>query len=294
MSKVAERRHDIEWYRVVGSFSIVWYHSGAIGHDISYAGLVVFFIISMYFSGGRSSGFLDSLHKRSRRLLVPWAAWFIIYLAFNFFAGRALVWEYSFAGALLVGPSVHLWFVPYLFICFVLLDVARLFLLPGFLAVSLGGAAVLMIGLSPSWRDFSLGLGYPLAQYFHAAPAVMIGAVCSCASGGNAVIVALVLAVSFLASVFYFDIPGVGVPYSIGIVFAFLVTFFRWGDRLRFPVRSVSDCMLGVYFSHIFVLKPVMRVFGYSVASPILAFLVSFAFVFFFRKYFPRGSKYLV
>lgn len=182
MCDITRRRHDIEWYRIAGAFAIVWYHSGAVWHEVSYAGLILFFILSMYFSESSNSFVLETLTKRVSRLLVPWMSWFLIYLLFNFMAGRSLVWRNDFAGVVLVGPSIHLWFVPFLFCCLFLFEFLRRNFDIRVFTVMISFSAIFLLAFSFLWRGVSLAAGYPYAQYMHALPAVLIGIVCSCGS----------------------------------------------------------------------------------------------------------------
>lgn len=102
----------VDYSRLLAAFGIVWYHSGALGHQASYISLP-FFAVLISLSGG------GDLTTRARRLLVPFVTWSVIYgLVEAMFAlryGRPLL-SWWLPEMIVTGTVIHLWFLPFAFL----------------------------------------------------------------------------------------------------------------------------------------------------------------------------------
>jgi len=105
----------IEGLRFVAAFGIVWFHMQAPGQPYAYAALAVFLALT----ADLSLGVLDRggprvfLRRRLVRVGLPWVVWSAFYLAVGLATGVAMP---DFLGdwrALLIGPEMHLWFLPF-------------------------------------------------------------------------------------------------------------------------------------------------------------------------------------
>ena len=101
----------LDYGRLIAVLGIVWFHAGAPGARVAYAGLPFFLVLLALPS---QSGLL----KRAQRLLVPFVIWSAIYaLVFTVHSIRVgadpFIWWRPYS--VLSGTSIHLWFLPYAF-----------------------------------------------------------------------------------------------------------------------------------------------------------------------------------
>lgn len=268
-------RTDIELLRIVSAFGIVWFHSGAPGQDIAYAGIVFFAAVSGYFAVlSRRS---HPISARARRLLYPYAAWWIVYALLDMRHGVVPGWQ-----TILVGSAIHLWYLPFIFFCLVTVDrikpVLRTAALP---------AAFVLIGTAPYWRQFSPP--DPFAQYLHALPAVLMGIAfalrpVASLSLGLPVFVAAML-----------GLPGFGSTYAVGFVLC-LVLIAKSSILPRSEwVLQVGQCTLGVYLAHAAFLLALSHIGVRGAIRPTAAFVLSLLAVLAARKMLPPAlTKYFL
>lgn len=283
---VENKRQDIELIRVVGAFSIVWYHAGVIGHEVSYAGLVVFLILSIYLSGVRAVQNGVGLKRSYERLIVPWFFWFFIYGLLNLIFNKPIFSKSNgVVFGVLSGPSIHLWYLPFIFACLVCFAFFRIKFSRRSIAMVCAVGASAWLFATPLWRPWSVGVGYPITQYMHAMPGIFLGGFFACfitLSRIHAVLFAFLIFVSIVFSLGY---EGVGVPYMIGFCIGALVALDVFKNYSFFDLSSVSSLMFGVYFVHIIVLASFNKIFFISgVFLPIVTFIVSTLFVFVMHK----------
>ncbi len=103
----------IEYLRGIGAVAIIYFHIGLPFGDVAVSALSMFVLLSAYFGFGADIG------KRARRLLVPWLVWSLVYLVLKLI--NVALSADTFAGTfhpymLLTGPSIHLWFLPFIFL----------------------------------------------------------------------------------------------------------------------------------------------------------------------------------
>lgn len=288
-----DKRQDIELLRIVGAFAIIWFHSGVQGHELSYAGLVFFLILSTYFAGKDGSA-RELLRRRFQRLLVPWIFWFAIYGLANVLGGRAFVpLGKGWLAGVLAGPSIHLWFMPFIFGCLVVLDAVNRHLPRKAIALSSAALAILVLAGTPLWRPYSLEFGAPVAQYLHALAAVFIGTFLLYFDAPRKELSWFLLVAMLLIANEMVPYPGVGIPYLIGIALAFVLASRISAWSLPINVTPLSKCTLGIYFVHVLLLKTVAKSgLARGVFVPLAAFALSIAVVFSFQRAFPRLARF--
>lgn len=189
------RRQDIEAVRLLAAFGIVAFHGGAWGSvtvsAIAYGGLMVFLMLTLWLSPGAAEaqrrGWRQLAVARARRLLLPWALWFLFYGLARVLDGGAFLelaqpWRAAGYGELaaltlgaLAGTSIHLWYLPFVFAALTVLDELKARLPAGWLTGAGAAAALLGLATAAWWRPATLDLPYPLLQWADAGVAVGAG-----------------------------------------------------------------------------------------------------------------------
>lgn len=288
LKKHDNRRIDVELLRIISAFGVVWFHVvGLPGRDVAYAGLVVFLVFSAFFAVSSSKA--HSLWSRVRRLLVPCLIWSVVYALLR--VARDLpVFEPSagWAGRLLATPSIHLWYLPFIFIAIILIDRLKGWVPKREFGIAAGVLCALMLAASPWWRQHPLGI--PWAQYIHAWPAVCFGVFLGChrALSTRKRLLILLLVAAALGYTFMHDLGRVSVSYAVGLSVACvlllpksLITRGRW-------VRTLADAMLGVYIIHVAVLLVLYKLGITGVVAVVSAFAISTAVVLIAQRVLPK------
>lgn len=266
------RNQNIEILRIIAAFGIVVFHAAAPGAQIGYAGLIAFVALAVMFEAQTETD--KSVRTLAVRLLVPWVFWTAIYIAFRMavlgtpeLKGMSLVQSVLYGG--------HLWFLPFIFVA--VLITGRMRKLIGRDKLAIGSAVVVtaLLAVAPWWRDLTTSATPPVAQWLHALPAVFIG---------PALIrkdtTALALAGVVLCAIW--QIPGVSIPYAVGVAG---IAAALWLPQVRWNVRPVSDAMFGVYLVHILALGVASHlVGGGTLMAAGLAFIASTAGVMILRS----------
>ena len=291
-----EKKQEIELLRIVSAFGVVWFHCSTIGKDIAYSGLIVFLILSMYFSAKPDSK-PKSLSERAKRFLIPWILWFLFYGVLHIVLKKPFMrTDNGFVAGILAGTSIHLWYMPFIFMAIILFDQIKKCINSQMLVYICTLIIISTFATNGVWRHWSSGLGSPWGQYAHAINGVFIGVFfANCAAIPKSLIVGFIslmlMAVAFSA----LSVPGIGQPYLIGIVATALVLLPRWNFHPGLKFNSVSDCTLGIYLSHPFWFLLAKKFWATSgLVLPLLVFALSASTVWIFKKTVPGISKYLV
>ena len=120
-----QRNGTLDYARLLAAFGIVFFHAGAPGGAIGYAALPFFLmlLVVLAFPGAVRVSFPAYLRGRVQRLLVPWVIWSGVYgvlkLAELVVTGAPFGSEFSL-NMILTGTALHLWFLPFAFLAFVI------------------------------------------------------------------------------------------------------------------------------------------------------------------------------
>ena len=293
------RRQDIEALRLLSAFGIVWFHTGTVGVPggaWGYAGLVAFLALSVQLGGQRGQADAATLQRRARRLLLPWACWFCIYGLWNRHQGLAVLpGDQHPVGAVLAGTSIHLWYLPFMFIVLVGLDVLKAHAPPALLSAGAGGLAIAVVAAAPWWRPLSLGWPYPLLQWADATAPVLLGVFLL---GAAALPRALRLALSagvVVAAAAILPFEWLGLPMLLGSLAALLVHSGWLAGRIPLDLTPASDCTLGIYLCHSLVFALLLPVQGLPTDGlPLVIFGLSLAGVALLKRAWPRVAAVLV
>ncbi len=294
------KRPDIELLRLLSAFGIVWFHAGSSGIALAYSGLVVFLVLSVALGGrtGRPDG--ATVQRRAVRLLQPWLLWFGLYAAFNALRGLpVLPQDPGWAAAVLAGPSIHLWYLPFVFGVLLVLDLLRAHIALRTLSAAAFVLALVLMATVPWWRTVSLGLPYPLLQWADALAPVLVGVFALGARAGcwsrrtvRAMAGVLVLAAAGLTA-----FEWVGTPYAVGLAASLLVLLREPAAAPAWALKTapLTDCAFGIYLSHSLVFALLLtHAPGWSEdALPVAIFTVALAATWALRRGLPRVAARL-
>jgi fucose 4-O-acetylase-like acetyltransferase len=286
-----QKSPNIEALRILGALGIVWYHARGPGYAIAYGGLVLFLILSFYLAGNAASR--PSPLRRAQRLLQPWLLWMAVYGAVNLATHQPLIdTEYGVLAGILAGTSIHLWYLPFIFLCLIAYDQLRRIAAPDVLAMSGAVLAAVLLMLAPLWQPQLQTIGYPLAQYLHAAAGVGLGIYFANASSYSwqwrlPLNVALLLVAALALPVY-----GIGLPYLLGIAAGWLLAAPPLPASVGRWVNPLGAATFGVYCCHILVMRIIAKfthIDGWLL--PVLTFAASMAAVLLAQQLRDRGLR---
>ncbi|MEK8025566.1 acyltransferase family protein [Pseudaquabacterium rugosum] len=290
-------RVDVEILRILATIGIVWFHAGAPGSGIAYGGLLVFFVISIWFSDFGAGSFSAYALKLANRLIRPWLIWCVIYAAVNILRRRPIVEGGESWIGYLAGPSVHLWYLPFAFFVLVVgYAFWRCFSpLLGFMLAIIFALTILVF--VPFWRPESLGLPIPLPQYAHALFGVCLGFAFRFSKGLPPAWVFGAMTALIFASIARLPWSGIGSTYLVAVIASLALVFPL--DKIFGSLRNIGLPLLGrhsfgVYFIHppiIGLLKA--RFSPDSFLLPLLVYLVALACVHGLWRIFPRFYRFV-
>ena len=288
------RNPFVEGLRVVAAIGIVWFHAGAPGRELAYAGLSAFLIIAFYFEtqnagrSGRSSS--------AARYLIPWLFWFAFYGLARLARHGSFFPDYksdSLLSQILAGPSLHLWYLPFIF---VMVSIVRAALETPLrdVAFPLGSAALLaVVATCSSWWTAADQVGPPIVQYAQALPAVLLGVALGASDGslGSRIVTATLLAA----------LVAVGIPLTnhfglqdalAAIAFIAALVLPAWTPAYASNFGDLPRLTYGVYLIH-----PAFLSLAKSYVSPlasvqaILASIAAFLATWVIRRYGGRFGR---
>ncbi|MBC2608248.1 acyltransferase family protein [Pelagicoccus albus] len=289
------KRNDIEIIRILASFGIVWYHTRAPFDNIGYSGLVIFLSLSSYLYRYKPNLELrDSLISRAKRLIIPWGAWYLFYGILNLAVGNSFNPEYTSNIALnvLAGTSIHLWFLPFIFAIMVLFDVSHRFASPKTLGLVCFAISSAMLATSDLWRDPSIEMGYPIAQYTQALSAVLAGRFFGELPNFNPKVKVALLSILGISVAASFRVEGVGLPYAIGFGTMILVAYKDFSDILKWNAAKLAATTFGIYLIHILFTASLLRYGPDNRALiAVVSFLLSIISILALQKIAPSIAK---
>ncbi|WP_225028179.1 acyltransferase family protein [Xinfangfangia pollutisoli] len=281
--KPKDYRRAIDLLRFVAAAGIVLDHTLAWA-VVGYTALGLFLILTSYFGVGSylRSGGERFWSSRARRIAVPWLFWCAVY---------RLIWEVisdapfqllSNPFTLLIGPSIHLWFLPFAMLALVFIptiarDVATVTQLRAasvvlaFMAVTLGlihARAGLEGWLIPNGGT----IPQPVPQWAYSLPFYIWGALASVGHRLKASWIPLLWAA--IGSVILTLIePGLA---SYQLILCAVIFEAVW----RAPQLGIWATQLAGYAFGIYLMHPAFALLGYKLfgadASKTVIFLISF------------------
>lgn len=236
--------------KCIAALGVVMFHANAAYKGAWYSGMFVFLFFLGYHAAGRelSTGYTWS---RFKRLLVPWGFWCAVYWGLLLADGKAQFPPSNFHwGDILIGPIIHLWFLPFAFLVCVALAGMSSFGRSG-LWWSLGSIP-LVFAVSAGFHS-ALQLPSPIAQWVVSIPVCWTGFVAATRRDHTSIAV-LIAGISALIC-FAFGIGSGSLQALIALPLCLLALSVRLPKSDA--MASFGDLALGVYLLHPAVLAAI-------------------------------------
>lgn len=290
---------NIERLRILAAFGIVWFHTmNAPFRSVGYAGLPIFLLIfiSLIVRYSDSHDFIGFVKRRASRLLLPWLFWSAIYglciLGNNILTDKSVL-NVFVTNNLLIGTSIHLWYLPYAFgiaLC--------LYFINKFISKISGLIVVLItlflsaVTLYISSIVMSYNLVVPLPQWLFGLASLPLGiAIGRCSYLTNTktgiMLLMMIVFITLIACLLLMrmDYPYLVLPYGIGTTLV-CIAYLWHGQYGRFTA-GMASLTYGIYLIHPLVgyfvkFIDVFRQFTYL--SIIGTFFISALLIFVMKK----------
>ncbi|MCX7284558.1 MAG: hypothetical protein NTX28_11035 [Novosphingobium sp.] len=176
---MAERQSSLELLRIASALGIVWFHAGVTGSPVGYIGLTVFLILTPMFELGANADRIAPWRQHAKRLLVPFLFWTAVYLAANAIKGKPLIrLDHGPFLGLLAGPSIHLWYLPFMAAALGLTNPLKARMKPPTIALLATAVLFPLLALHHYQHGAAEIAGAPLPQWFHALTPLVLGMIC--------------------------------------------------------------------------------------------------------------------
>ncbi|MBF9153047.1 acyltransferase family protein [Novosphingobium jiangmenense] len=291
MAMVTARQSSFELLRIVSAAGIVWFHASVTGSEIGYTGLTVFLLLTALFELGVNFERRTPWTRHATRLLVPFVFWSAIYTAANVVKGKPVLnLEGGPVLGVLAGPSIHLWYLPFMAAVLAVLGLLKVRVSQRTIGALAFMAVVPIIGAFHYLRPEVAQAPPPVPQWFHATVPVLLGAVVGANRNGTALLRGLTVGTLALAFAVSGDVQVL--EFLAGVLLVELAARVSWSDA---RVNRVAGMMMGVYLVHPLALTMFRIVEPYSQAAFVAgAFIASTAGVMMAARLAPKVSGMLL
>lgn len=283
-----KRNQGIELVRILAAFAIVWFHSKAPGSEISYSGLSAFLMLTMLFEVGGNWSRPTRIVNLTRKLLVPWAFWFLVFGVINLARGHSFMpLDYcgGWISGILAGSSIHLWYIPFIFSILIALAAIKQSIDRRLVFWIAMVATVVNLATVGRWEPWSQHVGYPVAQWMQASTAVLIGLLIGLRSSTRWGTEALAGALILLAAAWViYPTKGVALPHLVAA--SVLLVTLRWGHRIPTSptMQTLANATFGIYLCHPIFLGAAKQLPVHIALRVTLAFTASAVFVIAYQR----------
>lgn len=253
-------RQSIDLARFLAAFGVVIAHHMLSPVDlIGHTSLSLFLILTAYLSGASAERHGGSFPwvKRARRIVIPWLVWCLLYRIEEFVItdGPEKYAILTDPWSLLVGPVVHLWFLPFIMLAMALVQpVSRL--VRDERGLLLGLIALLVLWPPLNWVVEFVPAQPPLPQWGFALPFYVYGLLLAPAHRMGRV--SWLIGTMAVISVVNWALTGM--VWAFGGILAALLFELFWRLPLRHPLLpALGRASFGIYLMH-----PAMSLFGYK------------------------------
>jgi peptidoglycan/LPS O-acetylase OafA/YrhL len=258
-----QHRQGIDLARFIAAFAVVAAHvfaaeNGWIGHLAVAAFLILAALLAV--QSLQRAGEVYDWARRAPRILVPWLFWCAVYkiVLVKVTDGPEKFALLTDPWSLLVGPFIHLWFLPFVLVASLCVQpVGRR--VQSVRDIMLGSAVLAVLGVAAFWVSDTAGFPMPLPQWISSLPSFGYGLLAG-------------FAVAFGGAVW----PMLAMVGLCGVSFALLgelwvlqpliAAVLIWG-AWRLPVQGrvlphLGQVAFGIYLTHPFFLLVCFKLFG--------------------------------
>lgn len=232
--------------KLLAALGVVLFHAGVPGRDVWYAGMFVF-VFFLGHAPGRSQPWGVLLRSRAQRLLLPWLIWCAVYYVLALYRGTAWLPGTPLEPfSLAIGPAIHLWFLPFAFVCGLVFAALRPVWPSRHLASDLA-VLVLILAAGIVLNRYS-DLPAPAGQWLVSLPMAAAGFLSS-VHRGRAEQAAILMGTMAVAGV------GIAFGFVDGALQAFVAAPFclialLWRGRSHSGLVRAGETAFGVYLVH--------------------------------------------
>ena len=272
---------SIDLARFIAAFGVVAAHvfaseKGWIGH----LSLAAFLILTAFLSvqSMQRAGGLYDWGKRVSRILLPWVFWCVVYkivlIRITDAPQKYVLLTDPFS--LLVGPFIHLWFLPFVLLASAFVAPAGRFVQSA-RAVQAGSAGLAVLGVVALWASVHFAMTPPFAQWLSAAPSFAYGLLAAFALtyGGWVWPLGAMGVLSGLSFLLTGDI------WTLQPFVAALLLWAVWRVPLQARILPhLGQVTFGIYLTHPFFLLVCYKLFGPAIDAWLalgLTFLMAWA-----------------
>lgn len=266
-------KRSLDLARFVAAFGIVWDHARAPYADVGYTALALFLVLASFFAMGSyaRNGGPGFWATRAKRIAIPWLFWCAAYRVIYEVVSDEPFALLSEPFTLLIGPSIHLWFLPFDMIALLLIPVLSNWLRsPRDLKIA--SLLLVSVALPLGWLHAQVGLAgwfvsmanapQPLPQWYYSLPIFLYGALAAAGHRMGVVWMPLTAAAVISASLFVAS-PEFA---SVQMILAALVFEAVW--RITIPgtwPTKLASYAFGIYLMHPAFMLLAFKLFGVDV-----------------------------
>ncbi len=271
--------------RFVAAFGIVWDHARAPYADVGYTALALFLILASFLGMGsfERSGGPGFWVARAKRIAVPWLFWCVVYRGIHEVVSDEPFAILSEPFSLLIGPSIHLWFLPFDMVALMAIPVLSRWLRSP-LTLAWASALLVVVALPLGWLHAEIGTGgwftslsqapQPLPQWYYSVPIFLYGAVAAAGHRMGWIWMPLVAACAVSAAL-YLAAPEFA---SVQMILAAVLFELIWRVKIAgiWPTKLASFAF-GIYLLHPAFMLVAFKLFGSEVDRSLAALFTFFA-----------------
>lgn len=277
----SHRYSGVEFFRFIASFGIVWFHCQTPGANIGYGGLPFFIMISVFFVSQNMNKHSSSIKSKFIRIMIPWIFWSIVYviarLLLNLVTGAGLFNDFK-GWMILTGGSLHLWYLPYLFLTLLIINsqffkhISAKF--NDLILLSLS----LFIFLTVIFFFDKMSYKIPLIQYVFLFPAISIGFYIGRSvhldSDNKFYYKGLFLFIIISVIIGYFFSTSLTLPYGVALLL--FCAAIKYRNSFKKSGEYFGMLSFGIYLIHPIFISLVSRI----IHTPNLYILAALTFIF--------------
>jgi peptidoglycan/LPS O-acetylase OafA/YrhL len=275
-----QHRQSIDLARFIAAFGVVAAHvfaaeNGWIGHLALAAFLILTAFLSVQ-SMQRAGGGVYDWGRRAPRILVPWVFWCVVYkvVLVQVTDGPDKYALLTDPFSLLVGPFIHLWFLPFVLLASAFVaPVARM--VQSARGVQAGSVVLAVLGFACFWGSGPLAMMPPLPQWLSAVPSFGYGLLAALAMTYGARVWPLA-AMALLCGISFVLTQGI---WTVQPLIAAVLFWVVWDVPMRARILPhLGQVAFGIYLTHPFFLLVCFKVLGAQMnhlVALVLTFLMS-------------------